>query len=81
MPVREPRVVPVDARFAACFSAPFLFETSVFAMRFLTMCVEAPLLCARCFQMSRFDPVVVSVHVKQPVALCILRGRVNAQRD
>jgi hypothetical protein len=47
--VREPRVVRVDARFAACFSEPFLFETRVFAMRFLAMCVDAPLLRARCF--------------------------------
>jgi hypothetical protein len=79
--VREPCVVRIDARFAACFSEPFLFETRVFAMRFLAMCVEAPLLRARCFQMSRFDPVVVSVHVKQSVALCVLSGRVSAERD
>jgi hypothetical protein len=78
VPAREPRVVRIDARFAACFGEPFLFEARVFAMRFLAMGVEAPLLRARFIEASRFDPVVFSVHAQQPVADGALRGSVSA---
>lgn len=75
MPTFEPGVVGGDARLAAGFGKPFLFEMRFFAMRLLTMFIDAALLRARRFETSLLDSVIAGAKAQQSVASGVLRMR------